>query len=119
MGLDMYMFKRKKAVEEVAYWRKANQVREWFANTLENFHDNGDTPVTREELEELVDTCKKVLSNHELASELLPTSAGFFFGSQAYDDGYFYDLEITVEMLTKIIEETDWETEEVLYSEWY
>ena len=37
MGLDMYLFKRKKnepngEPEEVTYWRKANQIRNWIVN---------------------------------------------------------------------------------------
>lgn len=121
MGLDMWLERRPKTEsKEVAYWRKANQVREWFANRKEDyFVDNGRTPIEKEDLEALVADCKAVLANHELAEELLPTSSGFFFGSEAYDEWYFQDLEDTVEMLTKVIRETDWDKEEVSYVEWY
>ena len=32
MGLDMYLYKKVKNAkkQEVAYWRKANQIRGWF-----------------------------------------------------------------------------------------
>ena len=37
MGLDMYLHRRKKGTDgllepEVAYWRKANQIRQWFVD---------------------------------------------------------------------------------------
>lgn len=120
MGLDMGLSKRPKFSEEIVYWRKANQIREWFVKRLgDKFVDNGETKVEREDLEALVADCKKVLANHELAEDILPTSVGFFFGSQAYDEWYFSDLEDTVKMVTEAIETTDWDKEEVSYWEWY
>lgn len=119
MGLDMYLEKRKKPpYEEVAYWRKANQIREWFNNKI-GVENCQHSEVSKELLEELVEDCKKVLADHDLAEELLPTSSGFFFGSQNYDEWYYGDLEQTVEMVERVIAETDWETEEVLYYEWW
>jgi len=40
-----------------------------------------------------------VLDNHALASEHLPTTSGFFFGSTEYDEWYFQDLQSTVEII--------------------
>lgn len=122
MGLDMYLEKRNKRDkgewEEVAYWIKANQIRGWF-NEKVGVENVTRTAVTKELLEELVADCKKVLLNHELAKMVLPTSSGFFFGSTAYDEMYYDDLENTIEQLNRVIEETDWETEEVAYYEWW
>lgn len=119
MGLDMYLFKNKDYNNEVAYWRKANQIRKWFADNLENFEDNGETPVKKEDLKKLVTTCKAVLRNKYRAAELLPPSSGFFFGSQQFDDWYWEDIRYTVETLTKVIKETDWEHDTITYLEWY
>lgn len=127
MGLDQYLEKRKKNVkdapyEEVAYWRKANQVREWFVNNIEamTYDSNCEAfPVTKELLEQLVLDCKKVLNNKCQATELLPTSSGFFFGGTEYNEYYFDGLKQTVTMVQKVINETDWETEEVAYYEWW
>lgn len=105
---------------EVAYWRKANQIREWFINHLDNFpYDaNGEYfEVTKEILEELIDDCHAVICNHDLAEEILPTSSGFFFGSTEYDEWYFDQLERTIEQLQVVIKETDWDNEIVTYSE--
>lgn len=121
MGLDMWLYKKRKNEEkweEVAYWRKANQIREWFDNKIgiENcqFHT-----VTEEILAELVETCKKVLDNPSDAKNILPTSSGFFFGGTDYDEWYFGDLKETIEMVEKVITETDWEHETVAYYEWW
>jgi hypothetical protein len=47
---------------DVAYWRKANQIHSWFVNNVQEGNDDcGTYNVSREELEELRDTCLKVL----------------------------------------------------------
>ena len=127
MGLDQYLEKRKKNVanaeyEEVAYWRKANQIREWFLNHIEEMEPDSNCQhfeVTEDMLEELIADCKEVLNHKELAGEILPTSNGFFFGSTDYNEWYFDELKETVTMLTEVITETDWDTEEVAYYEWW
>ena len=58
----------------------------------------------------------KVIINPEVCAESLPTQSGFFFGSTDYDEYYIEDLEKTVQMLTEVIEQTDWETQTVCYS---
>jgi hypothetical protein len=51
-----------------------------------------------------------VLENHALASEYLPTTTGFFFGSTEYDEWYFRDLESTVEIIDNALSKIsdDW-----------
>lgn len=39
----------------------------------------------------------------ELAEELLPTQSGFFFGSTDYDQWYIADLETTVEICNRVL----------------
>ena len=58
----------------------------------------------------------KVITNPEVCAEALPTQSGFFFGSTDYDEYYIEDLSKTVQMLTEVIEQTDWETQTVCYS---
>lgn len=82
---------------QVGYWRKANQVHDWFVNNCQDGEDDcREYRVNREQLEELRDLCQRVLDNHALASEYMPTSEGFFFGSTEYDDYYFECLEETI-----------------------
>ena len=58
----------------------------------------------------------KVMTNPEIAQELLPCQDGFFFGSQRYDQWYYEDLESTVEQINKILENTDFESEHIEYT---
>lgn len=53
------------------------------------------------------------------AQEKLPTTTGFFFGSIAYRDYYFSDLMDIVEIFTKILNETDFDTEQVYMHCWW
>ena len=124
MGLDMYLFKKTKGENEgaeVAYWRKANQVRQWFVDHAGYNADANceEHPITKSILERLVSDCKTVLADHSKAEEVLPTQSGFFFGSTDYDDWYFNDLTNTVEQVEKVVADTDWNNEEVYYYEWW
>lgn len=52
----------------VAYWRKANAIHRWFVdNVQDGVDDCKNYYVSRENLEELRETCRKVLSSIELA----------------------------------------------------
>jgi len=71
MGLDMWLNKRSKnldvAPEEVCYWRKANQIHNWFVNKVQEGNDDcGEYVVTKEELQELVDLCQEVIDASKL-----------------------------------------------------
>lgn len=61
-----------------------------------------------EEGEYIVDT--------EVAEELLPTQEGFFFGSTDYNQWYMEDIEYTIEALTEVLKETDFDTQMIAYS---
>ena len=58
----------------------------------------------------------EVITNTEVAEELLPTCSGFFFGSTNYDDWYIRQIDNTIEIITKVLEETDFDKEIVYYS---
>lgn len=48
---------------DVAYWRKANQIHKWFVDTVQEGNDDcGTYDVSREQLEELLDRCRKVVA---------------------------------------------------------
>ena len=142
MGLDMYLYRanreelegwdnlneeeRERSIamspwNEVCYWRKANQIRNWIVENCEYPADGNceEVELSKKDLEKLVDTCRKVIDNHELASELLPRSSGFFYGSQEYDEWYFEDLEDTISACERIIRDTDWKKEKVIYTDWW
>lgn len=88
----------------VAYWRKANQIHKWFVDKVQGGKDEcQESYVSREQLQELVDLCKKVLANPYLVG-LLPPASGFFFGSTEIDEWYWDGLKSTVEQLTAVLE---------------
>ena len=95
----------------VAYWRKANAVHGWFVKNCQDGLDNCQTSyVSRDQLTELVDICKKVLADNSLASELLPVQEGFFFGSNEYDEWYMDNVQYTADAIGKLLTlPEDWE----------
>ena len=107
--------------DEVGYWRKANAIHKWFVDNVQDGEDDCEChrPVTKNDLETLLELCREVLADHSKASELLPSTSGFFFGSQQYDEWYFIDIENTANLCKKLIEETDFEKYELYYrSSW-
>lgn len=58
----------------------------------------------------------QVLDHPEIAEEYLPTQCGFFFGGTDYDEWYMQDIDNTIDILEKVLEETDFETQMVIYS---
>jgi hypothetical protein len=115
--------------EEVAYWRKANQIHGWFCNNCEEVVADVKYYVTKENLEELLKACKTVLEtlnkipkvkkevvggwrdgkeymvevegydNTDEVLELLPPTPGFFFGSLEIDEYYKEEIEDTIKVL--------------------
>jgi hypothetical protein len=93
-------------IEQVAYWRKANHIHRWFVENVQGGVDDcRDAYLEADTLQELLEVVSKVLDDHELASELLPVQAGFFFGGTDYDAFYFDDLAETKKMLEGILAE--------------
>ena len=91
---------------QVGYWRKVNAVHNWFIQELANGVDECQPIyVPRSSLIDLKNACEIVLRDHSQADAILPTGSGFFFGSTEYDEWYFYGLEKTVKIVTKLIED--------------
>lgn len=101
--------------QEVAYWRKANQIHAWF---VDNFLGGKDecrpsSVVTLDDLLDLRSLCQTILDYknnkggpfyewQDTAATVLPCRSGFFFGSTAYDENYLYDMENTVKQINEI-----------------
>ena len=87
--------------KEIAYFRKVNFLLPFFG-----YEENcSDLEIDKYQVEDLVDACKAVLEDHSKAEELLPTTAGFFFGSTEYDDWYFGDVESVKTTFESILED--------------
>lgn len=100
----------------VAYWRKANAIHAWFVKNVQGGEDKcQESYVTREQLTELIEACKKVLEKPKLSSELLPPQAGFFFGGTDVDEWYMQDLQYTVTRLEKALAEPAFKRGEFYY----
>lgn len=85
-----------------AYWRKANQIHDWFVNNIQNGEDEcKEHSVSKENLEDLVSLCKVALDTKD--SSLLPPSSGFFFGGTEIDKWYWAGLEDTIEQLDRVL----------------
>lgn len=86
----------------LAYWRKANAIHKWFVDNVQHGDDNcGRYYVGREKLHELLTLCQQVLASKDTGE--LPPQAGFFFGSTAVDDGYWDDLQHTIDQLQAVL----------------
>ena len=91
-------------IEQVGYWRKANHIHKWFVdNCAHGADDCREVYVSFEQLKELLALCEAVLSKKVKPHKKLPTTEGFFFGSDDYDDYYWRTTEYTVEVLKEII----------------
>lgn len=134
MGLDMFLtrktFKNNKEVRnshvEVGYFRKANQIHDWFVRNVQEGEDNCEEyEVTIHDFMRLEEACnlaikivkearvEEVCLNHlhvyirynsEEAGEgnPLPPSVGFFFGGQDYDSYYLEDLTQLLLIISQI-----------------
>ena len=76
-----------------------------------NFDENGHRIPTLED--------GKYVKDPSVAEELLPTTSGFFFGGTSYDEYYVEDIENTIDIITQVLETTDFEREMIYYvSSW-
>jgi len=90
--------------EEVGYWRKANAIHRWFVDNVQEGNDDCKAYyVDTDQLKTLLKLVNRVLKDHSLADELLPTQGGFFFGEIQYDEWYFERLQDTKKMLTELV----------------
>lgn len=119
MGLDMYLyvetynpaadgkewFAHSYTLQCVAYWRKSNEIHNWFVNEIQEGIDkcNYSPRFGADQLHELVKLCKKVIKSPKKAPDLLPTTSGFFFGSTEYDESYFESVSDTIKQLEAVL----------------
>ena len=91
---------------EDAYFRKVNFIYAFFSNELYNEC----CLVDKTRIKELIDTCEDVLkhkNNINYATEHLPTTSGFFFGSTEYDKWYWEDVKGCLKQMKKLYKELD------------
>lgn len=101
---------------QLAYWRKANQIHNWFVENVQNGQDDCmPYEVSKEQLECLYNCCQEVLTNHN-GDQLLPTKPGFYFGSIEYDHFYYLDVELTKNITGDILQLYDFNNYHLIYN---
>ena len=102
----------------VAYWRKCNQIHNWFVNTVQRGEDDcGEYYVAHKHLKQLVNDCTLAITNKD--PNILPPREGFFFGNTDIDEWYWKDLMDTINQLQPIIDRPDFENLSFYYqSSW-
>lgn len=95
-------------IERVGYWRKANQIHNWFVKNVQDGKDNCEEYwVSTEQFKQLLDDCKKVKENQLVAADVLPTKSGFFFGGTEYDEFYMKEIDETIEIIETLFNESE------------
>ena len=86
----------------VGYWRKANQVHQWFVDNVQAGEDDCKSYwVQKSKMKELLDLCKEVLETKN--ADLLPPQSGFFFGSTEVDEWYWEDIQHTIRLIESVL----------------
>ena len=102
--------------EEIYYWRKSNQIHNWFVKNVQNNNDDCRFYFVSEvQLLDLIQTCEKIVNNILLGPELLPVISGFFFGNTEYDFYYIKSIKETCKDLKKLHETIDFSDQILIY----
>jgi hypothetical protein len=103
-------------VEEVWTGRKENHLQRAIEQMKGQSAVNcGYLFLNRLDIALLVRSLRMVHDNHDLASAVLPTQSGFFYGSTEYDEWYFDDIKRELEDFEQILR--DWD-ESAAYAYW-
>lgn len=95
-------FNRVSYIEErIGYWRKANSIHSWFVEKVQNSEDDCNPHyVSRENLEELLDICKKVLNSTKLVDGKIPNGTSYSVENgqvEHWEDGKILENAILAE----------------------
>jgi hypothetical protein len=83
-----------------AYFRKVNFIFAYYQNNgkmVDEYYAFTD----KDDIDDIISRCERVLADHSLANELLPTQSGFFFGGTDYNDWYFDDVKDCLQQMKK------------------
>ena len=83
-----------------AYFRKVNFLFAYYENNgkmVEQYYAFTD----KEDIDDIISRCERVLKDHKQAEYLLPTQSGFFFGSTDFDKWYFSDVKDCLRQMKK------------------
>lgn len=114
MGLSIYIgkYKKKEEFKELLFFRKVNFLLPFFDYT-ENCED---IEINKQQVEDLVDTCKQVLKEKSEAKTLLPNTKGFFFGSTDYNKMYFNNVKLVLQQFYHLLKTFNFEKDKLIMS---
>jgi CRISPR/Cas system-associated endoribonuclease Cas2 len=114
--------------EDIGYWRKANAIHNFFVQECQNGVDECQLSIVKKtHLKDLLKRCKRAMSLKDIylndgiikdgegIETFLPTTSGFFFGGTEFNEWYFNDVEETINLITKVLKETDFKTQIIFY----
>lgn len=84
-----------------------------FFDYTENYED---IEINKQQVEDLVDTCKQVLKEKSKAKTLLPNTEGFFFGSTEYDEMYFDNVKLVLQRFQHLLKTFNFEKDKLIMS---
>ncbi|EBV7459757.1 hypothetical protein ACSDUA_003042 [Escherichia coli] len=128
MGLDIFFLGRDRVcvtdavvsvpeTREVGYFRKVNPLIAWFEKHCGPIENAVERPVSRTELEALLSDLECLTP--ENCREFFPTTEGFFFGSQEYDQYYWKDVEDVKSWVRSTLDSFDFERKILLLWAWW
>jgi hypothetical protein len=105
-------------IEQVGYWRKFNALHGYIVDTFASGEDNCQhISLEEDDLIQILDTLKQakyILDSDasdevksDKLSDVFPTADGFFFGSTFYADYYAECVDITIILLSDLIDECE------------
>jgi hypothetical protein len=114
--------------EQVGYLRKANAIHHFFVQECQNGVDECQLSIVKKtHLKDLLKRCKRamklkkiylndgIIKNDEGLESFLPTQSGFFFGGTEFDEWYFQGVAETKKIITKVLKNTDFDKQVILY----
>jgi hypothetical protein len=114
--------------EQVGYLRKANAIHHFFVQECQNGVDECQLSIVKKtHLKDLLKRCKRAMSLKDIylndgiikdgegIETFLPTQGGFFFGGTEFNEWYFNDVEETIDLITKVLKETDFDKQVIFY----
>lgn len=104
---------------QIGYFRKFNALHSYIVKTFANGVDNcQDIILYKEDVEQIKKVLDDVLNVHqqaEKAKEILPTQSGYFFGGTDYDEFYFNEVKVAVDLMQNLLDNFDFESYQLVY----
>lgn len=111
MGLDMYLFKKQKGCSlehkkaGVAFWRKADQLHNWFVTNGKKHVDNSEYQLVCEsDLSEILKLCRAALADKSVDPNSSEESARYYEG-----------IKYTIETIEYLLADTNFDEEYIYY----